>query len=237
MKKLSIVIPVYNEKGTVRALFEALVKVDFQSMGFDREILFIDDYSTDGTRDILKELAEDEGVSVTYQHKNQGKGAALRAGFQQATGDFVVVQDADLEYNPEDFLLLLDVVQKFDADVVYGSRFASDGPRKILNFWHYLGNTFLTTISNLFSGWNLTDMETCYKMVRRDVLQKINLHENRFGIEPELTAKLAKFKHLKVYEVPIFYLGRSYDEGKKIGWRDGVRAIYCIIKYNLSKKT
>jgi len=237
MKKLSIVIPVYNEKGTVRALFDALVKVDFQSKGFDREILFIDDFSTDGTRDILKELAEYDGVSVTYQHKNQGKGAALRTGFQQATGDFVVVQDADLEYNPQDFLLLLDVVQKFDADVVYGSRFASDGPRKILNFWHYLGNTFLTTISNLFSGWNLTDMETCYKMIRRDVLQKINLYENRFGIEPELTAKLAKFKRLKVYEVPIFYLGRSYDEGKKIGWKDGVRAIYCIIKYNLSKKT
>ena len=236
MNKLSIIIPVFNEEKTVECLFNKLNEVDFSSKGFEREIIFVDDFSSDGTRLILARLKENEGARVILQERNQGKGAALRTGFQQATGSYVVVQDADLEYDPQDFLSMLDAVNHHDADVIYGSRFTWNRERKILNYWHYLGNAFLTRVSNLFSGWNLTDMETCYKMVRREILDQIHLRENRFGIEPEITAKLAKFRSLKVYEVPISYLGRSYDEGKKIGIRDGFRAIFCILKYNLSKK-
>ncbi|PIE02199.1 MAG: glycosyl transferase [Acidobacteria bacterium] len=231
--KLSIVVPVYNEEKTVEKLFSKVMEVDFSSKNVTPEILFIDDFSTDSSRAILKKLQANEGVRVFFQDANKGKGAALRRGISEASGDYVIVQDADLEYNPQDFLELLEPVFKYDADVVYGSRFTWSNHRKILNYWHYLGNAFLTKISNVFSGWNLTDMETCYKLIRKETLDQIHLCENRFGIEPEITAKLAKIKGLNVYEVPIFYHGRGYDEGKKIGIRDGFRAIYCILKYNL----
>lgn len=237
MQTLSIIIPVYNEERTVEDLYRQLIQVDFASKQFVPEILFINDCSTDGTRPILDRLEKDEHVRVLHQERNQGKGAALRRGFTEAKGSYIVVQDADLEYDPQDFLALLDPVVNHEADVVYGSRFTWSRERKILNYWHYLGNAFLTRLSNLFSGWNLTDMETCYKLIRKEILDQVHLKENRFGIEPELTAKLARNKQLRVYEVPISYLGRGYDEGKKIGVRDGFRAIYCIVKYNLFKGT
>lgn len=225
---VSVVIPVYNERHTVEAL---LRKVD--EVGLNTEVVVVDDGSTDGTRDILPDL-ETEGLidTLVFQPRNQGKGAALRTGFQHATGDVVVVQDADLEYDPMEFPILLEPILSGKADAVYGSRFLG-GAHRVLFFWHSVGNRFLTLLSNMFTDLNLTDMETCYKMVRRDLLQSLPLSADRFGIEPELTARLAQ-SGARLYELPISYHGRSYAEGKKIGWRDGVSAIWSILKFNLT---
>jgi glycosyltransferase involved in cell wall biosynthesis len=222
--KLSIVIPVYNEKKTI---LEILVRV--RNMNFLKEIIVVDDFSTDGTREVLSNQPPSEDLKVILQPRNMGKGAALRTGFEAVTGDIVVIQDADLEYDPQEYPVLIQPILANKADVVYGSRFLG-GPHRVLLFWHSVGNKILTTLSNMMTDLNLTDMETCYKMFRADVLKKINLRENRFGFEPEFTAKVAK-SGCRIYEVPISYSGRDYTEGKKIGWKDGVAAIYFILKY------
>lgn len=231
--KLSVVIPVYNEENTV---CELIAKVCVVDVGFDKEIIIVDDCSSDGTAKVVKELCEKETDIVFKSHDvNQGKGAALRTGFKFATGDIVVIQDADLEYDPNDYKKLLGPILDGHADVVYGSRFSGGGPHRVVYYWHFLGNRFLTTLSNMMTDLNLTDMEVCYKMFRREVIRSITICESRFGFEPEITAKVAKNKNWRVYEVPISYYGRNYDEGKKIGWKDGVRAIWCIIKYRFVK--
>lgn len=228
--KLSVVIPVYNERETIREIIKRVSEVEI-----NKEIIIVDDYSTDGTREILDSLPKDfPEVKIYYHQYNQGKGAALRTGFSHAQGDIVVVQDADLEYNPQEFHKLLKPILDGRADVVYGSRFLGSEEHRVLYFWHYVGNKFLTLISNMFTNLNLTDMETCYKMFRRDVLRKIKIEENRFGFEPEITAKVAKLG-CRVYEVGISYSGRDYSQGKKITWKDGIRALWCILKYNLKK--
>ena len=224
--KLSIVIPVYNEKNTIRTIVKKVKEVDI-----DKEIVIVDDFSTDGTREILKEM-EGDVDNIIYHQKNQGKGAALRTGFNHITGDCVVVQDADLEYEPQEYHLLLKPILENKADVVYGSRFLGGHPHRVLYFWHYVGNRLLTLLSNMFTNLNLTDMETCYKVFKTEVIKDIKIEQNRFGFEPEITAKVAR-KKVRIYEVGISYYGRSYSEGKKIGWKDGVRAVYAIIKYNL----
>lgn len=223
---LSIVIPVFNEKETIHDILEAVSATPFR-----KEILIIDDGSTDGTRDILDTLQLDS-VKVFMHDKNQGKGAALQTGFSHATGDIVLIQDADLEYDPQEYPVLLKPILDGKADVVYGSRFAGHGAHRVLYFWHYAGNRFLTFLSNLFTNLNLTDMETCYKVFTKEALAGIKIQEKRFGFEPEITAKMAR-KKLRIYEVPISYYGRTYEEGKKINWKDGVRALWCIVKYNL----
>jgi glycosyltransferase involved in cell wall biosynthesis len=224
--KLSVVIPVFNERQWVRELVRRV-----QAVPIPKEIVVVDDFSTDGTRDVLREL-ESEGVRVFYQPHNQGKGAALREGFRHVTGDVVVVQDADLEYDPAEYPLLIQPILENRADVVFGSRFIGDSHR-VLYFWHYVANRALTTLSNMFTNLNLTDMETCYKVFRREVLQGINLRSNRFGFEPEVTAKIAKKRNpaWRIYEIPISYSGRTYEEGKKIGLRDAFTAFYCIVRY------
>ena len=224
--KLSVVIPVYNEEQWVRELLRRV-----QAVPIPKEIIVVDDCSKDGTRAILRELASDV-VRVFYQEVNQGKGAALREGFKHCTGDVVVVQDADLEYDPAEYPLLIQPILENRADVVFGSRFIGNSHR-VLYFWHYVGNLGLTMLSNMFTNLNLTDMETCYKVFRREVLQGINLKSNRFGFEPEITAKIAKKRNpaWRIYEVPISYSGRTYEEGKKIGLRDAFTAFYCIVRY------
>jgi glycosyltransferase involved in cell wall biosynthesis len=222
--KLSIVIPVYNEKKTILEVLERV-----RNTNFTKEIIIVDDCSTDGTREVLSNLPTSEEFKVILQRHNMGKGAALRKGFQAVTGDIVVVQDADLEYDPADYTVLIQPILANKADVVYGSRFLG-GPHRVLLFWHSVGNTVLTLMSNMMTDLNLTDMETCYKVFRTDVLKKLNLRENRFGFEPEFTAKVAKTR-CRIYEVPISYSGRDYTEGKKIGWKDGVAAFYFILKY------
>ncbi|PTT93792.1 glycosyl transferase [Pseudomonas sp. HMWF031] len=225
--KLSIIIPCYNESATILSLIDAVK----QSPVANKEIIIVDDGSRDGTRDILSTL-KDPDVRVIFHKMNQGKGAALRTGFQEASGDICIVQDADLEYDPQEFPIVIQPIVDGKADVVFGSRFQSGRPHRVGYFWHRVGNGVLTLMSNFFTDLNLSDMETCYKAFRREVIQAINIRENRFGFEPEVTAKIAKM-NLRIYEVGISYYGRTYDEGKKIGWKDGVRAIYCILKYNL----
>ncbi len=223
--KLSIIIPVYNEKNTVNKIIQQVLDVELE---MEKEIILIDDGSTDGTRDILENL-EYPNVKVKFHEKNQGKGAALQTGFSLATGDFIIIQDADLEYDPREYPILLAPLLDGRADVVYGSRFLG-GTHRVLFFWHSVGNKMLTTFSNMLSNLNLTDMETCYKVFRKEILDKITIKSKRFGIEPEITIKLARQK-CRIYEVPISYAGRDYSEGKKIGWKDGVAAIYHLIRF------
>ncbi len=226
--KLSIVIPVFNEAATIRDLVNCVDAVD---PGAEKELVIVDDCSTDGTGDILRDLAAGHPAwRVLFHERNRGKGAALRTGFAVATGDVVIVQDADLEYDPHEYALLLRPIKEGRADVVYGSRFLGGGPHRVCFFWHFVGNRMLTTISNMMTNLNLTDMEVCYKAFRRDVLRSIVLREDRFGFEVEVTAKVAR-GHWRIYEVPVSYYGRSYEEGKKITWRDGVRALWCIFRY------
>ena len=226
--KLSIVIPVYNEASTIEDLVGRVLDVE---MGVETELVLVDDCSTDGSRDILERLAtEHPDWQVVFHEQNQGKGAALHSGFAAATGDMVIVQDADLEYDPRDIPKLLDPMLDGHADVVYGSRFLGGGPHRVVYYWHYLGNRFLTMFSNMMTDMNLTDMEVCYKLFKREVLESVTLQEKRFGFEVEITAKVAKGDWV-VYEVPISYYGRGYSEGKKITWKDGVRAVWCILKF------
>jgi len=226
--KLSVVIPCFNEIKTIGKVISAVQASPVKNI----EIIVVDDYSTDGTREMLLSDLESQVDRVIYHQKNQGKGAALRTGFAAATGEIAIVQDADLEYDPQEYPLLIEPIIDGKADVVYGSRFMGSGPHRVLYYWHMVGNLFLTTLSNMFTNINLTDMETGYKAFRREVIQSITIEENRFGFEPEITAKVAKME-CRIYEVGISYYGRTYKEGKKIGWKDGVAAIMSILKYNL----
>ena len=227
--KLSVVMPVYNEQATVREVVARVLAVPLEV-----ELICVDDGSTDGSREILAKLQPTHPqIRVLLQPKNIGKGAALRRGIQEATGDYVIIQDADLEYDPSDYAALLVPLIEGKADVVYGSRFLGSGPHRVLYFWHSVGNSLLTLLSNALTNMNMTDMETCYKVFRREILQSIPIEEDRFGFEPEITVKIAK-RHLRVYEVGISYWGRTYEEGKKIGWKDGLRAIWCLLKYTLT---
>ncbi|MFC1852830.1 glycosyltransferase family 2 protein [candidate division CSSED10-310 bacterium] len=226
--KLSLIVPIYNEEQTLQTIIQRILEMDF---GMEREIILIDDASTDATATVMKELDRLEEIRALFQPRNMGKGAALRRGFAECSGDLVLVQDADLEYDPSDIVKLLQPILNDDADVVYGSRFSKMNPQ-VLAYYHYLGNKFLTHVSNLCTNLNMTDMETCYKLFKADIIKNMKLEANRFGFEPEVTAKLAKTKS-RIYELPIKYYGRTYREGKKIGWRDGFAALWYIIKFNL----
>ncbi len=227
---LSIIMPVYNEVSTIEQIVSAV-----QSVSIEKEIIIVDDFSTDGTREKLKALEGQDGIRVLLHEKNQGKGAALRTGYAAAKNDIVIVQDADLEYDPREYPTIIAPILDGRADVVYGSRFIGGQSHRVLYFWHSIGNRFLTLLSNCLSDMNMTDMETCYKAFRREVIQSIDIQENRFGVEPEITAKIAAMG-ARIYEVGISYSGRTYDEGKKINWKDGLRAIWCILKYNAQKR-
>jgi glycosyltransferase involved in cell wall biosynthesis len=230
---LSIVIPAFNERATVEALLRRVASAVLPD-GVEREVLVVDDGSTDGTRELLREIAArgEPAIRLIEQPENRGKGAALRRGFQEARGEIVLIQDADLEYDPREYPALLGPILEGEADVVYGSRFLG-GPHRVLLYWHAVGNRFLTTLSNMFSNLNLTDMETCYKVFRRSLLDGVPLRSDRFGIEPELTAKFAR-RRARIFEVPISYRGRTYAEGKKIHWKDGFAALWAIVRYNLA---
>ena len=226
---LSVIIPVYNEIGTLDDIVQAVA-----SVSVDKEIILVDDGSTDGSREKLQQFENQDGIKVLYHDYNQGKGAAIRTGVAAAENDLVIIQDADLEYDPREIPLLMQPILAGKADVVYGSRFSGGGPHRVLYFWHSLGNRTLTLLSNMLTDLNLTDMETCYKLFKREIIQGITIEESRFGMEPEITAKIAK-GNWRIYEIGISYAGRTYDEGKKIGWKDGIRALWCILKYNLRR--
>ena len=229
--KLSIVIPCYNEIKTIETIVQQVLAVD---LPVERELVIVDDYSLDGTRDYLQTLEHQDEIKVVYHEVNKGKGAALRTGFAHASGDIIIIQDADLEYDPREYLKLIKPILDGKADVVYGSRFIGGESHRVLYFWHSMGNRFLTLLSNMFTDLNLTDMEVCYKVFKRTILEQIKLTEDRFGFEPEFTAKIARL-NCAIYEVGVSYYGRTYEEGKKINWKDGVRAIYVIVKCGLFK--
>ncbi len=238
MTKLSIIIPAYNEGKTIHLILDKIKKVQLMN-DLEKEIIIINDCSEDNTEEIIENyIKKNADLFIIYlKHAiNKGKGAALHTGIEKASGEFLIIQDADLEYDPDEYLILLQPIIDGFADVVYGSRFMGGKPHRVLFFWHSVGNKFLTFLSNAFTNLNLTDMETCYKVFRTDLIQPIKLVEKRFGFEPEITAKIARIPKIRIYEVGISYYGRTYEEGKKIGWKDGVRALYCILKYGLFKR-
>jgi glycosyltransferase involved in cell wall biosynthesis len=236
IKTLSIIIPIYNEEKTIKTVLEKVINVQLP-FDIQKQLIVVNDGSTDNSKSIIDDFissGKHDNIDFINSVINEGKGASIRKGIKQASGEFLIVQDADLEYDPDEYILLLNPVLGGHADVVYGSRFRGSNPHRILFFWHTLGNKFLTTVSNMFTNLNLTDMETCYKLIKTNMARQIVLKENRFGFEPEITAKISRVKDVRIYEVGISYYGRKFKEGKKINWRDGVRAIWCILKYNLS---